>query len=373
MKKIFLLILVMPLLGHGQDAFTVSNIPGVTANFFTLQGAVDSAPAGSVLYVFPSPIDYGNVILHKKLSIYGTGFMLDQNIFPYTAPNKYGVTLTSVFFGPGSDNSYIEGLQVIGLTANALGLYRFYLDSVNNVTISRCYADIWPNYPVGNITIQTVNTFDCSFNQCYLYLNNLEAPNHSGGSFYSEWGIGSQNLQFKNNIIDSRGYPTSFYVSGANSQPGGSSTVFTNNTIICGIPSSNFGNSTLINNFIINTDLTGTISFANNVHGVNINNITNASNLFAPNSGNYQQAKIDSIFAYSGFGYHSFDQSWQVKDTSFAKTFATDGKEAGAYGGNDPYVLSGIPNLPNIYDINITADANKRGNILVHIKGKATY
>jgi hypothetical protein len=108
------------------------------------------------------------------------------------------------------------------------------------------------------------------------------------------------------------------------------------------------------------------------MNGAAFNNITNSSTLFAAGSGNYPGANPDSIFAYSSFGFHSFDQKWQVVNNSFAKTFATDGRETGAYGGDKPYVLSGIPNLPGIYALTITPDISKRGNVLVRIKSKAS-
>ncbi|MBS1563903.1 MAG: hypothetical protein JST39_05915, partial [Bacteroidetes bacterium] len=106
--------------------------------------------------------------------------------------------------------------------------------------------------------------------------------------------------------------------------------------------------------------------------GAAYNNITNDSVLFKPNSGNYVCGDPNSIFVNGTNGYHSWDQRWQVQDTSFAKTWI-GGMEPGAFGGTNPYVLSGLPKLPAVYAVGITADSSKRGNILVRIKGKASY
>ncbi len=278
MKKTWLIIAFLPLFTRAQNAYTVCNASGVTANFATLQGAIDSVASGSTIYVLPSRNDYGNVTLSKKLSIYGTGFMLDQNSGYYTTPNVYGVTLTSMTFAPGSDNSYAEGLQMIGLTPSQSGQFRFYLDSVANITISRCLTDTYFGFG-GNTALLTKSTFNCSFNGCYLYLNNLNNVNHSAGGFYMELGNGSQDLAFNNNIIDSRGYSTALSMS---AQSGGFGTItFTNNTIVCGVPGSVFANAMYINNFIINTVPTGSFTAASvSMNGPAINNITNTPNLF---------------------------------------------------------------------------------------------
>ncbi len=372
MKKIIGLFLLLPLLSRAQNSYTVSNRPGLTANFATLQGAVDSVPAGSTLYLFPSPIDYGNVRISKKVLIVGTGYMLELNSLPYTHPNTEGVTLSSVYFMPGSDNSYIEGLQITGLTLNSGSFYRVMLDNVNNVTINRCMADIWSTFPGGNIVVQTKNSSNCTFSQCYLSTFNLQAITHSGGEFYIELGNGSQNLQFKNNLFDDRSTNGGFTFN-HNVDPRNYGTViFTNNTFNCDIYTTNFCNYTYLNNFFITTDFSGTTTpQSSGMTGPAGFNITNAVNLFPANSNNVQGVSIDSIFVSSQFGYHSFDQGWQLQPNSFARHYASDGGEVGAFGGYQPYVLSGIPNFPFIYSLDQQSDSSKRGNILVHIKGQA--
>ncbi len=96
--------------------YTVCNVNGIVADYKTLQGAIDSVSVGSTLYVFPSPNDYGNITIAKRIYIVGIGFMLDQNSNPYASPNKTGVTLTSVTLNGGSDFSYLLGLQLTGHT-----------------------------------------------------------------------------------------------------------------------------------------------------------------------------------------------------------------------------------------------------------------
>jgi hypothetical protein len=372
MKKILLFLWLLPFFTVAQNSYTVSNVPGVTANYRTLQGAIDSVAAGSTLYVFPSVVDYGNVNINKKLFITGTGFMLDQNADPFTAPNVSGVTVSSVYFMPGSSNSYMEGIQLTGNT-NEGRFFRFFLDSVNNVTINRCLAEIWETFPSGNYVFQTRNANNCTISQCYLTEVNLEVTNHSGGEFYIELGTGSQNLQFNNNVIDNRSSTIGFTFNHNVNTNNYGTVIFTNNTFHGGINNSGFSNYTYFNNFFISTDTADAVS--QNVIGLSGStgfNITNARNLFPAGSNNLQGVNPDSIFQYASFGYHSWDQSWQVLDNSFVKHYANDGGEVGAFGGYNPYVLSGIPALPEIYNLTVDPDSKNRGHVLVRIKAKAS-
>jgi hypothetical protein len=367
MKKLVFIIYFLPLVSVAQNSYTVCNAPGIKADYFTLQGAIDSVAAGSVLYLFPSPNSYGSVTLQKKLSIFGTGYMLDQNSEPAASPNTSGVTLNAINFKPGSNNSYIDGLQ-FNEPSNVI-TYRFYLDSVSNITISHCMASTQDNF--SSIIFYSRNSTGCSINQCYFLLS--LNPLHSFAAFYREQGDGSQ-IQFNNNIIDGRFPGIGMTMnSGLNSQKYGN-LIFSNNLFYINLGGSAFSNYTYRDNFFINNypqqAINQSIIFMN---GTSMNNITNAPNLFPAPGNNIQNANADSIFVYSTFGYHSWDEKWKVRDTSFAKTYSSNGGEVGAYGGSNSYKLSGLSPLPYIYNLTITRDPAIRGNVKVHIKAKANY
>ena len=372
MKKIFLFLGLLPVMLFAQNTFTVCNTPGVTADYNNLQTAINAVPEGSILLVFPSATSYNIATLSKKLSIYGTGYLLDQNSEPFASPNVSGVILNGLIFNPGSDNSYVEGLQLIDMTNAVAVINRIVMDSVTNVTVSRC--DVYMrgfNLPI----LATNTTLNCTFQQCYFVPRQPDAGfDASGGGFYQEYGSGSQNLQFNNNIFDNRGGAALGVFMNYNvlAQNLGS-VIFTNNTFTAALQFSNFSGYTYINNIFNNTYPQGAFTPAGiGMTGAAIKNVTNSANLFAAGSGNYTGANADSIFAYSAFGYHSLDTKWQILNSSFAKNFATDGGEVGAYGGFKPYVPSGISSLPNIYAITVSTDTTIRGNVLVRIKGKAT-
>ncbi len=372
MKKYLLFLLLWPVLSFAQKTYSVSNIPGVATDYTSLQGAIDSLPPGSTLLIFPSPKSYGIVSVAKKIAIYGTGFLLDQNQEPFTAPNQYGVVLDAINFKTGSDHSFIEGLQIIDESANG-GYPRLKLDSVNNVTISRCsfyMQGFGPNL------IYTKNTFNCNFNGCYFVLRQPTAGfDASGGGFYTETGTGSQNLYFTNNIIENRGgLSLGLYMNHNVSTENLGTVYFDHNTFVVAIGGSDFSNYTYTNNIFFDTyPQQAAVPQTVRMLGAAFNNITTSPSLFKSGSGNFINAKGDEILAYSTFGFHSFDQKWAVQDTSFAKHFASDGGEAGAFGGKKPFVLSGIPNLPEIFAVSISKDTTARGRVLLRIKARASY
>lgn len=371
MRKILLAFALLPLSVIAQSTYTVCNTPGMKADYNNLQAAVNAVPAGSTIMVFPGGGSYGDVVVSKKLSIYGTGFLLGENSEPYTAPDIRGVVLNTLRCNPGSDNSVLEGLQFTDMNGIG-GLNRMVLDSVRNVTVSRC--DFYMR-GFGPDLLTTRNTFNCIFRNCYVVPRQPDAGfDASGGPVYREFGTGSINLQFLNNIFDNRGGGLLGFSMNYNVTPANYGEVFfTNNTFSCYLAFSNFCGYTYRNNIFYNT-VTATITPEGvGMTGAGYNNITNAPVLFKPNSGNRMNVSMDTVLVYNSFGYHSFDEKYRVLPNSFAKTFSTSGGEIGAYGGDKPYVLSGIPALPEIYAYSITRDSTIRGNIKLRIKAKSIY
>ena len=353
MKKLIYCLCFLPLVARAQNLYTVSNVPGASVNYRTLQGAHDSVPAGSILYVMPSAFSYGDVVITKKLTIYGTGYFLGQNLEPNTQANPASAKLNSIGFRPGSALSYIEGLQI----STEVGIrYSVVIDTVANIIISRCLIICTAN---NSSSILMRGATNCVVRNCYI------APpsfywNHAvlaGGDF--------SGIQFNNNIIFNNG--GFFY---ANASTGNGTASFTNNTISSILNGGTFGNFNYTNNIFISQDPPGNIT-TNLLNGANLYNITNASNLFNPAGNNFQNANTDSIFVASLPGYHSIDQKWKVRDTSFAMTYGQGGVQCGAYGTN-AYKLSGIPNLPFVYSMNVPVQATAPGTISVRIKAKAS-
>jgi hypothetical protein len=372
-SKLLSVLFLVPALAFTQTSYTVSNAPGSVANFKTLQGAHDSVAAGSILYVLPSSYSYGNIVFTKKLTIYGTGFFIGQNLEPNTQASPGAALINSLTFRPGSDNSYIEGLQ-LSYQADEQG-NRINLDTVSNITISRCLlvSPTYGAYGGSHSFFGIAGANNCIIKQCYIQNTNGytippvityfgDHPNFSG-------------LKFVNNIFDwiIIGY---FRIGpyGNEGLTGGSTdATFTNNTFLITTKDATFGNLNFINNVFV--DVTPSNANSNTYKpqmASAFNNVTNAGFLFSPLGTNQQGANTDSMFVGSQAGFHSIDQKWMLRAGDAANTFGQGGIAVGAFGGNNPYKLSGIPSIPYIYSMNVPSQATAPGTISVHIKAKPT-
>ena len=80
---------------------------------------------------------------------------------------------------------------------------------------------------------------------------------------------------------------------------------------------------------------------------------------------------MTSVFVdYSGSLGKSDDAKWMLKAGSPAIGAGVSGVDCGAFGGVTPYVLSGVPNLPHIYEAAIpgTAYSDKGLSCTIKIK-----
>ncbi len=239
----------------------------------------------------------------------------------------------------------------------------YSIRGASNITISRCMLD-----ELGGFEISTTNTINCTVIQCYIFLNSLLAPTDTY-AFYQDQG--SQNFLFTNNIIDDR---YGFNVVTIDRGTADNLVSFNNNTFIAQLSNSNFGNFNYTNNIFVNSHPGNTYTMSDvSMNGLAFNNIVTDSFLFSGNTHNFIGAKPDSIFTGFTFGYHSWDQKWQIVPGSFVNTYAADGGQAGAFGTANPYVLSGIPNLPSVYGVSIAPDPVNHGNVLLHIQAKASF
>ena len=372
MKKLFTLCLLLPFTLMAQNIYTVSNVPGTISNYKTLQGAHDSVAAGSILYVLPGSFSYGDVVLTKKLTIYGTGYFLGQNLEPNTQANTAPVILNSIKFRSGSDNSYVEGLQ---LTENSVvAVQRIEIDTASNITISRCRI-IQPNAFNSNYFVFK-GANNCLVKECYIDNTSTywigQSIIYGPNATYSFTGI-----LFTNNIIDWRIIgATAFNINnaGTGSFAGVANATFANNTFYVSLFNSSFGNLNYTNNIFVHDviDAVQGSGLPSQLNGTNLNNITNIAAMFTPVGTNLNSVNTDSLFVNTLPGYHSKDQSWMLRDIGFANTFGTGGIAVGAYGGSNPYKLSGIPNQPYIYNLTVPAQATAPGTLIVHIKAKAS-
>jgi len=69
-------------------------------------------------------------------------------------------------------------------------------------------------------------------------------------------------------------------------------------------------------------------------------------------------------------GEGSTDGQWQILEGGPADGTGTFGTDIGMFGGNTPYILSGIPKLPTIYEFTSPSNVSDVLPIQVKIKSR---
>ncbi len=298
----------------------VNNNPGISANFSNFTAAQGTATANDTLYFEGSAASYGNIIITKPLVIIGPGYFLSEN--PQTQANAISAKFGTIGLNVGSAGTTLSGMAVQELiTIN-----------VSNIAIIRCFTS--------NITLNSSVTAIGNLLFLDSYINSTISSSGSNTIF---------------NILISNNYISAFYSSvylGTNA-----SGVISNNILSSDINVSNF---TFANNIMRG----GSFSTNNNVFYNNIGNSTQ----FPIGNGNKQNINMTDVFV--GATGNSTDGQWQLKLGSPAIGAGNDGTDCGMFGGTTPYVLSGLPQIPSIYEIIMPAAGNNVSGINVTIKAK---
>jgi hypothetical protein len=321
--SVILLALVAGYINVSATVWRVNPTPNSSAHYSTAQAAHDAATTvnNDTLYLEGSTFSFGGLTLSKKLTIIGNGYFLAQN--PQT---QYNIS-------PSTFNSYIycyaggQGSKFIGCTFQS----PVYLYS-NNFTFER------NNFVYGNNNA-IYSQANCSD---ILILNN-----------YFETYFGYQCISFTlthSNILIANNYFNGYVSVSANF-----SGIFANN--IFNYPITIY-NSTLVNNIALQT-----VSLTNCVSTYNIGNSTQFGNL----NGNQQNVAAGALFL--GATGNSTDGQWQLKVGSPAIGAGEGGTDIGMYGGEYPYILSGLPPIPAIYSLD--AQSLPSNTLDVNLKAKS--
>ena len=86
----------------------VDNKDGSSADYGTLQAAIDAAVAGDTIYIAGSADSYGFVLTTKRLDFVGPGYLLGQN----TNDTANLLAASAYFtFNAGSEDSSVTGME----------------------------------------------------------------------------------------------------------------------------------------------------------------------------------------------------------------------------------------------------------------------
>jgi len=291
-------------------------------DFNSLQAANDSAFVmdGDTLYVAGSLTSYGDVDFDKRLIVIGPGYFLDEN------PETQAVTATArlgvVNFNTGSSNSLIAGFEIerVAIKTNHITVKR------NKIATDDDSQDAIDIDSAGDGSIITQNYII----QSSGFDNGQDAIENSG-----------KDVVISNNYIER----TVLITTTSESIETSSDNVWIKNNLIKGrllIEETHFLNNILIE---------GGVEALNNVIEFNMCN----ANQFPVGNGNILNVDMNTVFLFTG----STDGQLQLKPGSPAIDMGDpsspndlDGSTAdmGMFGGDSSYVLSGLPDIPAIYD-----------------------
>jgi hypothetical protein len=327
MKKQLLLSLIFVLscgIISGQHLKRVNNNPGADPDYATLQAANDAASNGDTIYVEGSPTDYDGADISKKLVIIGPGYFLTDN----DSTQAFGISATfksDINFNAGSAGSIITGC----IQKNSINI------GVNDISVIRCNVqNIWGSADINNVLILQNYVYSI-YNSYNDVTNSVISNNIVTGSI--TFTSGSGNLQIVNNVCTyGYGYAISVY------------------------------NASIANNIITNPTYGVMINTGNAIN----NNIFACAGTNA--SGNQYNVAMANVFIdFSGSLNYSDDAKWMLKTGSPAIGAGVSGVDCGVFGGPTPYVLSGVPNLPHIYEASIPGTAYSNLGLACTIKIKS--
>lgn len=299
----------------------VNNNAGVVADFNTIAAAVSAAAAGDTIYVEGSATAYSGSTINKKLIIIGPGYFLSG-----TNSNS------GLQANPNPANVGYFGLDSAASGSVFLGLYNLNINNANDggfgaddITISRCNLNTISTYwtPKAGCIANNWNITKCYIN----YIGNVVAmQNWNVSNNIFTGSLDMSNTSNSGNVVRNNVFRNAVYLYNA---------YFANNIIYYTI---NFINVVVKNNLAIGNP-SGFASY------VGTNNNT---------SGHTDAAM------FQGLTSNSTDGQWRLAASSPAigagLTVGTVvSPDAGAYGGPDPYRLSGIPPIPTIYSLTVPA------------------
>ena len=325
--------------------------------YASLTDAVSEAMVGDSLLIEPSATAYagdvnGQINITKRLTIIGTGYFLTQN--PATQFNAVGARLAcAVYFQPGSNGSVITGIAfAVGGGSNQT----VYINE-NNIAVNRCYLSnrLWLNHSGNNSGISGIR-----ISQCFL----------AGGLVYGNSSSRFSDVRVENNIIlEDMEFPTT----STNSRT--FSNVTNNTFVITGPFTIRLTASSFNNNVVMITGTTIEIITT----APPSNNLANVSNLGTASGNRVYGSGDGRLFAGDASVSNFMNNRSNIPDNGFRitaqtaayNTMGSDGKEPGAFGGANPYVLSGLPQIPAIYELTTTGTGSAAGGLPVTIKVKS--
>lgn len=313
--------------------------------FNTLAEGYNNAVNGDTLYIEPSPTPHIGVIdVSKRVVFLGAGFFHAENegLSSNTNTSTFNLRLN---FMVGS-----SGSKVIGITfaswQSGIGLVE------SNIEINGCSFLSSGSTSLGRflpIDINVSNLENITISGCYF----SPYDDNNGYIFSINDGVPIKNFVFINNITERR-----FWI--ANNTTG----IIANNQFRGDIFRVGVNSVLQIHNNIFLGSPTPTLP---SPLGSNFSHNIASSDRFGTENNNQADISETAIFV----GGQSPDAKYLIKENGPADGKGRDGVDIGPFGGPKPYKLSGLPDIPNIYDFSTSGIATPDGKLPVTIKVRA--
>ncbi len=359
MKKIQLLTLIaLTTIATSFQAnatiWRVNNTAEVDADFTTAQAAHNDANVmpGDTLLFEGSANTYGSIHLMKKLVLIGPGYFLGEN--KGHQANLNTANLSSATFGrqpavaptvaepDGIDASTSQGSIILGLDVNGVTV------NVPSITIRRCYVN-------GSVNIGSGNS-----------VGSLSGPNYLANGNNSViiqcYITGDINLNGADNIVASNNVLRS-----AGNGNTSTNITFTNNILTWG--GGGNGAISLYNSTVRNNILIGSSASVTALNSTYSNNLAVFTSALPVGNGNVNGVAVADLFVGATAG--SDDGFYQLLDGSVAAGAGFNGVDCGIFGGATPYVLSGIPPIPSIYEFTAPGIGTQTDGLQIQVKIKS--
>lgn len=369
------LCLLTSFFAFAQTIRRVNGNPGVTginvySNFASAQAA---ASAGDIIYFEPSltgvGINYGNITITKSLTLVGTGYSLGPSYNPNTPQNFVNGTiqLGTVTIEKTAPNTKIEGVSI---------QYQISIAALNS-ELKRCEIGGGVAY---NRDATGNNGSNGKIVQCRIGggTNTITGFGYSTsvtvGGNCTATAYQIENLEIRNNL---------FRISTTIEAQGGINSVLYSG--ICTNQVGHFSNMIFANNTVGDRQSPGQVYINRCESCTAHSNILNSFNIFPTNSiaasknvcnstcnagaNNLENVVWNTVFVSTPIT--NGDKDMILSATSPAIGAGLAGVDAGAFGGPNPYKLSGIPIYPILTNYTLSGVGNSTTplNVSVTVQG----
>ena len=317
---VLLLTAAVALSASAQTIRRVSATTTGTNIYATFALAQTAATAGDIIQVEPGTYNF-DITLNKNLTVVGPGYFLGGSQNPGLQANAQAATVSNIQFNAGSTGASVSGLTV---ASNVF-------IGANGVTLQRC------NTSAGYIYLNYDNQTG------YTAINNVNIrQNYCGFIRQYSNGYAATNLLITNNII--------VYDINMGTLASGE---FRQNvmTDCCSYTAA-------LNNFNVTNNYFGYQYGAPGFTNCTVNYNAFRFSGYPATNNNINNVLPANVFVMAP-GTTQFDAWFQLKTgTNAMRGTGENGLDMGAFAGNAPYKLGGLPAIPAIYQLSNSVNGN---------------